>query len=354
MTVVLNPTITFNGKEATDGILERMFGKPQFTRFHTIYNNIVAKEQIAYLGRFSKITKAEAGCGTGMTSKDIPMHEKFWEPEPTKIWLQLCWKDFQASFFVWGLKKGIDRNDLSATNLMEYLMEVIPDAGLDDLWRLVWFGDQDISDIASSPAGTLGDSSDIPYYNIINGLWKQIFAGVAIGAGTWGHIPHYTISENSGVSYSAQALSAQKSWTIFKSLLTNADQRLRDDPNKVILCTQSILDNWNDYKESVTLESSFKRQDTEYEEGIIRSTRILPISVWDRMIETDFDNGVTWYLPHRAILTTIDQIAVGFDGFDKVDAFKAYLDDTTELYNIKGGYKLDAKILENYMFSVAY
>jgi len=354
MSVTLNPTITFNGKEAREGILERMFNKPAFTRYHTIYSNIVAKEQIAFLQRFSKLTKLEAGCGTGMTSKEIPMHEKFWEPVNTKIWLQLCWRDFIASFFVYGQKKGIDRNDLSGTDLMEYLMEVIPDAGLDDLWRIVWFGDEDISDYAGSPQGTLGDATDIPYYNLIDGLWKQIFAGVAIGAGTWGHIPHYAISENSGGTYTLQELAAAKSLTIFKQLLYQADDRLRDASNKVILCTRSIMDNWNEYKESKTLESSFKREDTYFTEGVFRGIPIYEVPVWDRLIQTDFDNGTTLYLPHRAIMTTVDQIAVGFDGFDKVDAFKAYLDDTTELYNIKGGYKVDAKILENYMFSVAY
>ena len=107
-------------------------------------------------------------------------------------------------------------------------------------------------------------------------------------------------------------------------------------------------------KRANCLESSFKREDGMMEEGEYWNIPVIPIKTWDRFILNDFDNGTTYYLPHRAILTTIDQINVGFDAMSAVQDFKAYSDDTTELYNIKGGYKVDAKIMENFMFSVAY
>ena len=140
--VTLSPTITFNGEEAREGILEEAFKKPEMTRFHTVVGGIVAKKQIAFLQRFSKVTLADTGCGTGMSEKAIPMYEKFWEPALLKIWLTPCWYAFKDQFYVWGQKRGIARADLSNTDLAEYLMEVIGDAAFEDALRMAWFGDE--------------------------------------------------------------------------------------------------------------------------------------------------------------------------------------------------------------------
>ena len=353
--MTINPTITFNGKEATEGILEKVYYKPSFTRIHTVYPGIIAKEQIAFLDRLSKVTKLDAGCGLGQTTKVLPMHEKFWEPVPMKVWIQACWSDFVNSFFVWGMKKGINRADLSETDLATYLMDVIPEAMLEDIWRIVWFGDTAVAAYDASPAGTLGSASEAANYNMVDGLWKYIFAGVAIGAGTWGHIPRYINTYNALGTEAAQlALAADYAVTVYKNLIKNADSRLRHAPNKVILTTDTLFQNFLDSKESKVLESSFKRQEQEFWEEIYRSCTIIPIESWDRHILADFDNTTTLYLPHRAVLTTIDQIAVGFDEMASATQFEAFLDKTTELYNIKGAYRMDTNIIENYMFSVSY
>lgn len=353
--LTINPTITFNGREATDGILEKVYYKPSFTRIHTVYPGIIAKEQIAFLDRMSKVTKKDLGCGLGQTTKYLPMHEKFWEPVPMKVWIQACWSDFVSSFFVWGMKKGIDRADLSETDLARYLMEVIPEAMLEDLWRIVWFGDTAAALSTDSPAGVFGSSVTVGDYNMVDGLWKYIFAGVAIGAGTWGHIPRYTVTYNALSTEAAQlALASDYAVTVYKNLIKNADPRLRHAPNKVILTTDTLFQNFLDTKESKVLESSFKRMDQEFWEEVYRGCTIIPIESWDRHILADMDNGTTLYLPHRAVLTTIENIAVGFDAPADATKFEAFLDKTTELYNIKGAYRLDTNIIENYMFSVAY
>lgn len=356
MSVTINPTITFNGKEAVEAMIDPAYKNPEFSRIHgTIHTNIKAKEQIAFVRRFNKVTIAEpAGCGNGKQSKTIPMYEKFWEPHYTKIWIEMCWKDFLSSLYAWGIKNGIERANLEDTDVAKYLMDTMPPAILDDLWRLVWFGDVDITDIADSPAGTLGSASDIPYYNILDGLWKKIFAGVAQSSGFL-HIPRYTISYNTlGTKTLQLGLPEGYSKTVWRNLYYNADDRLKDDPNAVILCTRSLMDNWREYKESKNLESSFKKEDGLLEDGIYWNVPIIQVPTWDRFIRADFDNGTTFHLPHRAILTTVENIAVGFDNEASVNALESWYNKDTEMFNIKGGYTLDTNILENFMFSVAY
>ena len=77
--------ITFNGKEATEGIVVPAFEKPALSLFHTVMQDIVAGEQVAYLPRISKMTRLDAGCGTGIQSKALTPTEKNWAPVKLKI-----------------------------------------------------------------------------------------------------------------------------------------------------------------------------------------------------------------------------------------------------------------------------
>jgi hypothetical protein len=351
-TFTASPTITFNGEEARSGILEEAFKKPAITRFHTIVGDIKAKKQIAFLERFSKVTVQDTGCGTGFVDKLLPMHEKFWEPIPAKIWLKPCWFDFLETFFVWSQKVGLGRADLGSTDLADYLMEVIGDAASEDLLRMIWFSDT--SAAKHDAGGVFLNTSDLVFYNLIDGFFQQIITGVAIAAGTWGHIPNHTITQNGLASFSAQMnLTAGQSRTIFRALLTNADRRLLQHPERLIICTQSIFDNWADYKESKVLESSFKNEDTQLWEGKFRSTPIIPFPLWDQYIQADQQDGTKYNKPHRAVLTVPQNLQAGFDGFEGTNVFEAFLDKVTELYNIKGGYKFDAKLMQAYLTSVA-
>jgi hypothetical protein len=350
--VTLSPTVTFRGDQAREGILFEAFNKPIITRFHTPVSGINAKKQVAFLDRFKKVTLADTGCGTGQSEKAIPLYEKFWEPNLAKVWLTPCWYNFISSFYVWGMKNGIDRADLSNTDLADYLMEVLTDAVYEDILRMVWFSETAIDDYASG--GTLLAAADIPYYSQDDGFFKQIKTGVAIGAGTYGHIPNHTIDQNALATFALQMqLAPGQSLEIFKALLTNADRRLLQHPERLIVCTQSIFDNWAEYKESKVLESSFKNEDTQMIEGIFRSTPIIPFPLWDQYIQADFNNTVKYDKPHRAVLTVKDNLQIGFDAEGELQNFDAFLDKTTEKYHIKGGYKFDTMLMMGYLTSVA-
>jgi hypothetical protein len=350
--VTLSPTITFNGAEAREGIIVEAYKKPLLSRLHTVYTNILAKTQVAFLDRFSKVTLADTGCGTGMSEKAIPMYEKFWTPNLAKIWLTPCWHDFISSFFVWGMKKGVDRADLSQTDLADYLMEILTDASYEDLLRMAWFSDTAAA--VYGAGGVFESAGDIKYYNQDNGFFQQIITGVAVGVGSWGHIPNYTIDNNALATFDLQLdLPAGVSLEVFRKLITQADRRLLQHPDRIILCTQSLFDNWCDYKESKNLESSFKNEDTQMFEGIYRSTPIIPIPLWDQYIQADMNNTVKYDKPHRAVLTTPSNLGIAFDIDTAVQNFEAFLDKTTEKYHIKGAYKFDTMMMLHTLISVA-
>lgn len=339
--------ITFNGKEAMSGIIEPAYLTPELSEFHTIVQDIVAKQQIAFLGRLTKVTQKDAGCGTGILNKEIPMTEKYWNPTAVKIWLTQCASDLEQTFWVWGLNKGIAKYDLTAGDFIDFAMEVMTSAVKEDALRMAWFGDTAADTIANG--SFLNSASDVPFYDAIDGFWKQIFDAV-----TGTTMKKVAISVNANATYATQALGSTDAYDTFRKMLEQADSRLKSEPSKMFLCTTSMFDNWLAYKETKDIDMSFVRQEQGFKTDIYRGVPIIAVDAWDRAIDSDMNNGTKWILPHRAVLTTKENLMVGLDSATATTDFKVFLDDVTEINHMKGGYKVDVKVMHDFMAIVAY
>jgi hypothetical protein len=181
-------------------------------------------------------------------------------------------------------------------------------------------------------------------------LWKQIFAVVAASPER-----KVAISENAGVSKVAQLnLAANKAFTTFQKLMASADSRLKSAPDKIMIVTTTLLENYAAYLESQGMDASFIRIENGYSTLRYRNVTIYGMDFWDRTIQADFDNGTTYDLPHRALLTTKMNLAVGSDKLADAETFKVYYSEDTELNNFKGKYRVDAKLMQDYLIQVAY
>jgi hypothetical protein len=350
--MILNPAdLTFNGQEAKDigeAVIESIFENPAVADLMTVYDGIVTKKQIPFLGTLSKITKIDAGCGSGVSANNIPMTEKFWEPENLKIWLQLCAEDLLNSFWVYAQKLGMDRSDVTGTTIASFVVERMTAAAQEDLLRIIWFNDKAADNV--SGGGVITNGVSLTDYNIIDGLWKQIFDVVTATPAR-----KIAISENAGANKAAQLnLAAGKALTTFQKMIAAADSRLKSAPDKILLCTTTLLENYATYLESQGADASFIRIENGYSTLRYRNITIYGIDFWDRTIQADFDNGTTYDLPNRALLTTKMNLAVGSDRLADSESFKVYYSEDTELNNFKGKYRVDAKLLQDYLIQVAY
>jgi len=350
--MILDPSdLTFNGQEARDigeAVIESIFENPAVADLMTVYDGIVTKKQIPFLGTLSKITKKDAGCGSGVSSNNIPMTEKFWEPENLKIWLQLCAEDLLNSFWVYAQRLGMDRSDVTGTTIASFVVERMTAAAQEDLLRIIWFNDKDAENVADG--GVIKNGVSLTDYTIIDGLWKQIFAVVAGDASRY-----YEINENTEATKVLQlALDADRAFKVFQNLMSGADSRLKSAPDKIIICTTTLLENYAAYLESQNADASFIRIENGYSTLRYRNVTVYGMDFWDRTIQADFDNGTTYDLPHRALLTTKMNLAVGSDKLADAETFKVYYSEDTELNNFKGKYRVDAKLMQDYLIQVAY
>ena len=356
----LNPAqVTWNGKEVaalSETIFESVFVNPKLGEIHTIVTDIVAKQQIVYMGLLGLVGKKGAGCDPTSDTPSASMSEKFWMPESISMRIEECYDTYEASFFVWSQNKGIKRADLTNTDLMAFIEERSV-TGLDEAkLRHAWFGDTDAATVTDSPAGILTSGTDVSFFNAIDGFFKQIYAIVAADSS----VKAASITKNAGVSYAAQAFDStdvtnKVVMSYLQLCLDNSDVRLSDRDDKMFVVTKSVYDQLKrEYKSYGNIADSFMMNINGIPTLTFDGVPVVKFSFWDRMIRSYQDNGTKWYQPHRIVLTTKANLQIGVESEEALAGLDVFYDKKSKNNYIDAQFKMDAKVVEDYMISVAY
>lgn len=357
---VINPSdLTFSGEEIrsfAEAIIEQMVDYPSINDQALVIPGIITKRQIAILGHLSKITRKDLGCGLGKLDKTIKMSEKFWDPVNLKIWLSECWTQFENTFMVYYLNVGGEKSDLTTTEIFSnWLVEEVGQAATNDATRIAWFGDKQAAKVADGGVFSDDPELNILDYSMLDGLWKQIFAIVTANPAR-----RVTIAKNAAATYALQQFDetdiANKTVTkIFTQLIFKADRRLRSRPDKMIWATRSLTDQYLlERLDFPTIELAYTRLESGIDTLPILGVTVLVMDQWDDVIQSDQDNGTKFNLPHRAYFGVKKNTQIGFDSEAAVTEFDVFYDKMTETSNIKGLYKMDTKIVEDYLVQAAY
>lgn len=350
---LFNPAhLTYTQEEITEFsqlIFEEAYTNPSLTALHTVETGIKAAKQIGISGRMGLVGKAKAGCAFTADNQIIPFTEKTWSPVAVDVPFSQCIDDLLPAFWAWGLKNGKDRDNLTGTDFEAWFTELYAEASLEAALRIAWFSATDHANYSDSPAGFITDTTDEDYYNIINGLWYQLFDIAATDSSR-----QYEISENANATYALQALAADKGQTILKNLREGADDRLRDDPNAVIMVSRSIADNYAETLRSKAVPESFGRIEGGYRTMSYDGVPVIEVPFWDRKIKNDFTDGTKWWLPHRAVYTNIENLALGLEEVDSYEGFNAWHDNNAGEWRARGQFTMDAKVLIDSQVQVAF
>ncbi len=333
-------------KEIGSLILEKAFVEGELSSVHAIETGIQHDMQIPFAGKITDSLKASSGCtpnvGTGVAFTD-----KVWSPKVYDSRWEHCAADANKLFklFQKAQRMNPDFYNRVSSPEMGVIYSLIEQMLKDTLPNKIWFSDTAAADITG--LGVFTDGTDVDLYNVIDGLFKQIFADA--------NVPKVVITANAGVSYVLQALGTDAALGILTSIVNTADSRLLEDGTAKILVTRSIADNYRNTLRTKTLGAGF----IEIVEGgkpklFFDGYEVVVMSQWDRTIKAYQDNGTTWNLPHRAIFTTPENIPVGTlssDDFGKLDSF---YDQYRKSNVIDVAFSLDAKHLESYMTVAAY
>lgn len=341
--------LTLNTEEAKEIgklIIEKAFVQGELAEIHDIETGVLYDMQIPFAGQIADSLKLASGC-TPNAGSGVVMTEKVWTPKIYDSRWTHCAADLNKLFKLFQKAQRInpDFYDRISSQEMGVIYALIEQMIKTNLPNKVWFSDTAADDVDG--AGVFTSGTDLDLWNVIDGLFKQIFAD--------GDIPVVTISANAGLSYVAQALSAGDGLATLTAMANAADSRLLQDGGAKFLVTRSIADNYKDSLRSNTLGAGFLEV---VENGKPRlyfdGYEVVTMHEWDRTIRAHQDNAVTWNLPHRAVFTTPENIPVATLSTDDLSTLDSFYDRTLKSNIVDVAFSLDAKHLESYMTVAAY
>lgn len=357
---IFNPAdLTWNGKEImslSEAILEQFYQKPAFNTFHQLESNIKAKQQIAILGSLGLMGRKYVNGVPQVSSQQISASEKFWEPAMVGEQDETIWSQLQASFFIWGLKNGLEKNDLTGTDFINFLEDRYTDAMAESAYRVAWFGDKTAENFNGSPAGYITNGVDLDYFDMIDGFWKQLFA---IGTTTPARHTTNLSAKNAQANYALQEFNATDTTnmlvtTALRDLIQGADMRLRNKADKIILCTLSIADQYENELESQGIDASFVYIQTGVKMLERKGVKIYAFDFFDRTIDAYQNDGTAWHLPHRMVMYQPVNLRVGLENESNLTEFESFYDKRDMKQISRFGWSMDAKVIEDYAVQVAY
>ena len=336
--------MTINTKEVEGeigkAIIEQAFVNGVLSDDHEIETGVAYDTQIAFIGSMADSLKLSSGC-TPNTGTGITLSEKVWSPKVYDTRWEHCAADLNPLFklFTKASKMNPDFYDRIGSQELGVIFSMIERMLNDTLPTKVWFSDTAADDIAGG--GVFKNGTDLGLYNVIDGLFKQIFDDTGI--------ERVTITENAGANYAAQSLADDAAYNYFIEARNNADSRLLDDPMAVFYATRSMADNYRDTLRSKTLGAGFiEITENGKSKLMFDGYEIKVKSGWDRTIKAVQDNGTKWNLPHRFVFTTKENIPVATLSQDDLSTLTSFYDQYRKSNITDVAFSLDAKHLEDY------
>jgi hypothetical protein len=351
---LLTNTLTFTGTEAREYLLKPLYEDPLLNMLFDIRENVVADEQIAFLGSFGKMFKADSGCTTPTPSAGAPRTQKKWTPKLGEFFKSYCAADESfAQLEVYAKATGADIHNLLADRDQSFLNMLLEQLGKDivrDTFRASFLNDTTIT------SGDVSPGVDETFYNWSDGAWKRIFQDVAAN-----NLTRVTITENTTTQTLVEDYAARQNFSAYKYLKAVHDQSKNElkqvaPSDKHFIVTGSFWDNWIAWKESGSTEQAYIKDEQGIAVGQFRGSDIIAVRSVDSWISSDFATGspASLDLPHRIIYKKKDAIVLGMDAVNAPGDYQIWYENKDKKNYMRGNYKFDCQVLFPELVTVAY
>lgn len=337
-----NPLPTEVVRDINELVFEEIIKTPELSQLHNLFTNVVYDKEIGFIQEGGLVGKASTGCNPQEDDWQIGTRKVTWEPKLWAINLKECYKDLEATIATYALHKGTAISDLEDTDYMRIIVDRLVDAIKKMYYRIIWFNDTNAANVADG--GLITDGVAKEYFNIINGLFLQLEAAVTNNPDLG-----ITISANSQSTKVLQlsSLTDVDAYSILSDLYYKAPVILRASGKMKFLVTQTIADAYQKYLVGKGIESTYRNLVDGVPQLTFLGVPVIAVPVWDEMIQTYFDNGTTYYKPHRAVLCEQDNLAVGTPSDVRFDDILIHYDPVSKNTYIRVEDKIDAKLLND-------
>lgn len=308
------------------------FNNPDIELVMTQQTGVFNGQKLGYIDDMGDVGKNQSGCNPTYDNVNVNGIEKEWALGPWQIPLKICYDELENTLAKYGLNWGTDVANLTDTPYWnEILIPLLQRAMIDMYWRITFFGDTDAKNVANS--GLLTANVDPKLFTMCDGFFKRFKAITAANS-------HQltTIAANEENTYAAQKSAIRADGVaigIVDDLLSDADSRIFDKEDHAIFMTNSLFKALrNDVKKLHNLQLSVEQVTGGIQMSKYDGHNIIVLDIWDRMIKKYEDNGTSLNCPHRAILTSPQNLFAGTTAKEAISDVSVTFDDVTRLNHI--------------------
>lgn len=331
-----------------DAVQETFYNDEDFSSFVNI-QKVKEKDPIALLGEMEMVGKKGGGCDPTYEEKGIANSQKRWELGQWEIPIKICYEALKGTIAEYSLKTGTAIGDLTSTDFMTIYTDALQRAMEQMIWRFGWLGDKEAA-LAGAGGGKLTADLDVSNFNVCDGLFKRIFEATAT--------KHTAIAANSETTAALQISALRKSGaatTLVDTILMDADTRIVDDSDAVLLMTRSLADALTyDLKKTYHDIMPWEKLFDGFEVATYNGVKIARVGIWDRMIKAYEKGETTVNLPHRAVFCNPKHLMVGTDADALISDLDIFFDQKERRNYIYATGKIGTALLEENMIHAAY
>lgn len=335
-----------------DAVQETFYKDEDFSSFVNI-QKVKEKDPIALLGEMEMVGKKGGGCDPTYEEKGIANSQNRWELGQWEIPLKICYEALKGTIAEYSLKTGTAIGDLTSIDFMTIYADALKRAMQQMIWRFGWLGDKEAT-LASEEGGGGGKLTaglDVSNFNVCDGLFKRIFTATATNN-------HTAIAANSETTAALQISALRKSGaatTLVDTILMDADTRIVDDSDAVLLMTRSLADALTyDLKKTYHDIMPWEKLFDGFEVATYNGVKIARVGIWDRMIKAYEKGATTVNLPHRAVFCNPKHLMIGTDADNLISDLDIWFDQKERRNYLYATGKIGTALLEEDMIHAAY
>ena len=341
---------SFSAEEVRDInslVFDNLLEAPELRSIHSIFTGIRANKEIGFITEGGLVGKKGQGCDPEAHDFQIGTRKMVWKPVPWEVFIKECSKDLDTTAALYCRNTGNKIHDLTNTDYMAIVVEVLTKAIKEFFIRITWFGDIDAANV--SDGGQITNGIDTEYFDLLDGFFKQLQVAVTSHTSLL-----VSIEANSKTSKSAQMeISGDDAVAILEKMYFSAPIEMRSSGNMRFLVTQSVADGYTKYLQGKNLESTYKNTVDGLPSLKYQGIDVIPMPLWDKMIQSYFNLGNTYYKPHRAVLIEQANLAIGLPTEQEFEGVDVWYDKTDRNNYMMATDEIDAELLNDARFVYA-
>lgn len=321
----------------------------------TVLTGVHKGDKVVGIGEFGAIGKKGGGCKPEYDNALVNTVEKEWKIEQWAVNLGLCYADVKDTLVKYAMRWDKDVADLTSSDYLIDVVEPRLQSAIEKaVVRMMFLGDTAAAHISGSGGGNITAGKDLSLFTTCDGFFKRVEAIAAEKPAS-----RVTIEANAKTTYAEQMNGIRTSGVamkIFDDMIFAASGALIGASDKVIIATRSLADALakdirdNNKGSELQWQSIMNGVDVATYDGIT----VVRMPILDDLIREFNNTGTALVNPHRAILTTKNNLLLGTPSDDIFSDLDVWFDRTDKMNYISGIGWLDTQILDDNLVISAF